>query len=256
MPECVDDGTNGWTAEDEAADNDFEQAEAEIESEFPISAEPELVEVKPLEDSASTESEDRTPHLTSTVCDVCLELNLTTKVHVEKCERCEQAFCFHYASNVDARYCVNCMSDISMTKQVISKEYIHRDEKERITSVYRRRAREVQIKGLSWLFAQRKITELSDVELDLSIEYHRNIMILMIDEQERRRNARIHRYAGVKVHIPTPSTTSVIDTTRTTVKKTRTISKNKAEEQLNALLASMLGGGKKAVDIMAILKGK
>ena len=81
-------------------------------------------------------------------------------------------------------------------------------------------------------------------------------MILMIDEQERRRNARIHRYAGVKVHIPTPSTTSVIDTTRTTVKKTRTISKNKAEEQLNALLASMLGGGKKAVDIMAILKGK
>lgn len=223
-----------------------------LQDEFPISDEPELVEVSTNDDAPL-----ETPHLTSCVCDMCLELNLTTKAHVETCERCEQPFCFHFASNVDARYCVNCMSDISVTKQTISKEYIHKDEQNRVTSIYRRKAREVKIEGLSWLFAQRKIVELSDVELDLTIEYHRNILMLMIDEQERRRNARMHRYAGMKVNIPTPSTTRVTESssTQTTMRKTKTVSKNKAEEQLNALLASMMGKGKSVADIAALLKG-
>jgi hypothetical protein len=140
---------------------------------------------------------------------------------------------------------------------VISKEYVHRDEQSKVTSVYRRRAREVKIEGLSWLFAQRKINDLSDVELDLAIEYHRNILMLQIDEQERRRNAKMHRYANTPYKIPTPSTTTVSNSTTTTVKKTRTVSKDKAAEQLAAILGSMAASGKK-IDmnaIAAILKG-
>jgi len=247
---------------DEETELAIEAEIEEFEKEFPISGDPEVIaqyaDNEPLPPKLADvggENEDKTPHLTMTVCDVCLELNLTTKAQVIKCERCEQAFCYHYASTIDARYCVNCMSDISVTKQTISKEYVHRDEENKVTSVYRRRAREVQIKGLSWLFAQRKIADLSDVELDLTIEYHRNILMLQIDEQERRRNAKMHRYASSKYTIQTPSGTTVSSTTQTTVKKTRTVSKNKAEEQLNALLASMLGGGKSVADIQAILKG-
>jgi len=227
----------------------------ELEADLPISEEPELIAEISSPESTSKSQEEESPHLTSTVCDVCLELNLTQAQHIIKCERCEQAFCFHFASNIDARYCVNCMSDISVTKQVISKEYVHRDEHSNITSVYRRRAREVKIDGLSWLFAQRKVVELSDVELDMAIEYHRNIMILMIDEQERRRNARMHRYAN-KFYIPTPSTTTVSDTTHTTVKKTRTVSKNKQQEQLNALLGTMGAKGININKIMSILNSK
>jgi hypothetical protein len=209
--------------------------------------------LKQDQDTPLTDSE--AGHLTSTVCDTCLELNLTTKSCI-KCARCEQAFCLHFASTVDAQYCVNCLSDISLTKQVITKTYEHKNQETGQTTFYRRRARDIKISGLDWLFSQRKIAELADVELDLAIEYHRNILMLMIAEQEQRRNAKMHRYAGVKVLIATPSTTSVLDTTQTTVKKTRTVSKTKAQEQLAALLQSMLAGGQTPEMIAAMLKAK
>ena len=147
------------------------------------------------------------------------------------------------------------MSDISVTKQVITKTYEHQNPNTGEKIFYRRRAREIKIEGLDWLFAQRKIADLSDVELDLSIEYHRNILNLMIAEQEKRRNEKMHRYAGISFKIPkTPSTTSVTDSTTTTVKKTRTISKDKASEQLAAVMKTMLAKGISVQDILASLK--
>jgi hypothetical protein len=191
-------------------------------------------------------------HLTVTVCDCCLELNLTHPTSVIRCARCGQAFCFHFASTIDAQYCVNCLSDIAVAKSVITKTYEHKNA-EGQTVFYRRRAREIQISGLDWLFAQRKIIELSDLELDLSIEYHRNILSLMCTEQEQRRTAKMHRYAGMKIHL-TPSTTGVNHTTTTTVKKTRTVSKTKAQEQIAALLKNMAAKGMTMDKIAALLK--
>ena len=198
-------------------------------------------------------TEPEESHLTATVCDVCLELNLTHPTSVITCARCGQAFCFHFASTIDAQYCVNCLSDISVAKSVITKTYEHRNA-QGDTVFYRRRAREIQISGLDWLFAQRKIVYLSDLELDLDIEYHRNILSLMCTEQEQRRTAKMHRYAGAKVHIPTPSTTNVNHTTTTTVKKTRTVSKTKAQEQIAALLKNMAAKGVTMDKIAAMLK--
>jgi hypothetical protein len=192
-------------------------------------------------------------HLTATVCDVCLELNLTHPTSVVNCVRCGQAFCFHFASTVDAQYCVNCLSDISISKSVITKTYERKNEETGEVTFYRRKAREIKIDGLDWLFAQRKIVDLSDLELDLSIEYHRNILSLMITEQEQRRTAKMHRYAGVRIHFPTASPTESTSTT-TTVKKTRTVSKTKAQEQLAALLKQMQGKGISVDAITAMLK--
>ena len=222
--------------------------------EFPISDEPELIAELPA-DEATEAVASEPQHLASCVCEMCQELNLTVSGHITHCERCGQPFCFHFASNIDSAYCVNCMSDVEVTKQTITKEYIHRNDQERVTSIYRRKAREIKIDGLDWLFAQRKIVDLSDDELDLSIEYHRNILSLQIYEQEVRRTARMHRYAGVHVVAPSASTETA-STTTTTIKKTKTIKKNKKEEQLNALLKSMLGA--KGMDITSIeelLKG-
>jgi hypothetical protein len=243
--------------------NDLEDAEnlSVYADEYAISDAPELIAeipVPPQSASTTTIADPDIPvesHLTSTVCDVCLELNLTTHSCI-KCQRCEQAFCLHFASAVDAVYCVNCMSDISVTKQIITKEYVHRDDERGVTSIYRRRAREVKIAGLDWLFAQRRITDLSDMELDLAIEYHRNILSLMISEQESRRNVKMHRYAGVKVSIPTPATTTVSNTstTTTTTKKTRVVSKTKQQEQLAALLKSITAKGTSIDQIAAMLK--
>ena len=205
----------------------------------------------PLPPPQNAEPEEA--HIAALVCEVCLELNLTTK-SVIKCARCEQAFCFHFASNIDAQYCVNCMSEISIAKSQITKTYGHKNDETGVTSFYRRRAREIKIDGLDWLFAQRKISELADVELDMAIEYHRNICSLMMAESERRRNEKMHRYAGIKVNIPTPSTTTVHEGTTTTVKKTRTVSKDKASESAAAILASMMAKGMNIQDILKAIK--
>ena len=225
------------------------------ESEKSISDEPE--EVSPEEISAEEVivSEDDPAdrgHLTELVCDCCLELNLVTKSCI-KCARCDQPFCLHFASTIDAQYCVNCMSEMSVTKEVVTKIYEHRNAETGETHFYRRKARAIKIDGLDWLFSQRKIVELSDIELDLSIEYHRNILNLMIAEQERHRNERMHRYANI-VFKPSHSATKVSDSTTTTVKKTRTVSKDKASEQLQAIMKAMLSKGLTVEQIQAMLK--
>ena len=217
----------------------------------PITAEEALQTDIPLPQEASPEE----AHVASLVCDVCLELNLTTK-SVIKCARCEQAFCYHFASAVDAQYCVNCMSDISVSKSTITKTYESTNQETGIKTFYRRRAREIKIDGMSWLFAQRRIKELGDEELDMVIEYHRNVLSLLIDESERRRNEKMHRYANVKMVIPTAATTKVTDTSSTTTKRTRTVSKTKANEGVAALLSSLLAKGMKLEDIAAQIAGK
>jgi hypothetical protein len=257
-----DNGTTDFAELPGPGDGDGEASETteEVETpslydeELPISAEPQTVEAAAQTEAAPPEPQEH--HLTSTVCDVCLELNLTTKSCI-CCERCEQAFCLHFASMVDARYCVNCLSDISMTKQVITKEYVHHDSEHNVTTTYRRRAREVKINGMDWLFAQRQLTDMSDMEVDLKIEYHRNLLSLLISEQENRRNVKMHRYAGIKA-VPTPATTTVssTSTTTTTTKKTRTVSKTKQQEQLAALLKSITAKGTSIADIAALLKQK
>jgi hypothetical protein len=55
--------------------------------------------------------------------------------------------------------------------------------------------------------------------------------------------------------IPTSSNTKVSDTTTTTTKKTRTISKAKGTETVAALLQSMLAKGLTIEQITAALKG-
>ena len=226
----------------------------EVETYEVPSDEPELIppeEAPSLEDIADVEE----PHIAHLVCDLCLELNLSTK-SVISCAGCGNAFCYHFQSAIDSQFCVNCMSDISVTKQTITKTYEHQNPETGEKSFYRRRAREIKIEGLSWLFAQRRITELADVELDMSIEYHRNICSLMIAESERRRNEKMHRYANTPMPIPTPSTTEVKNgtTTTTTVKKTRTVSKNKQAEQIASILSSLQAKGMSIADILKAVK--
>jgi hypothetical protein len=234
--------------------SEFQESEESVDELFvptdeaiPVTAE----EAASLGVAQDENKEPEEPHIAQLVCDVCLELNLTTKAVVEKCVRCGQAFCFHFQSAIDSQYCVNCMSDVSVTKSVITKTYTHTNQETGEQSFYRRRAREIKIDGLSWLFAQRKIVELSDVELDMAIEYHRNIYSLMMDEAERRRNEKMHRYANTPFKIPTPTTTKVTDNTQTTVKKSRTTSKTKAGETVAALLQSMLAKGMTIEQIIA-----
>jgi hypothetical protein len=235
--------------EDESSEEEGLGVELPITDE-PIEISPE--EIAPEEVVVAENAQEEKGHLKELVCDCCLELNLVTKSCIQ-CARCGVAFCLHYASTIDAQYCVNCMSNVSVTKEVVTKTYKRMSAETGETHFYRRRARSIKIGGLDWLFSQRKISELTDVELELSIEYHKNILNLMIAEQERRKNEKMHRYANV-VFKPTKSAAKVTDTTTTTVKKTRTVSKDKASEQLQAIMKAMLAKGLSVEQIQAMLR--
>jgi len=90
QPELDEDG-------DELDSEDIPTEAEALEADFPISGEPELIAQIPTtsEDviAAAKMAEQETPHLTSTVCDCCLELNLTHPAQIIRCEHCEQAFC-------------------------------------------------------------------------------------------------------------------------------------------------------------------
>lgn len=176
--------------------------------------------------------------LGSNVCDTCMGDNLLKNCGIRTCARCLNPFCLHYASKVEPlTYCVGCMSAIELTRSVVTKTYEHYDEVTDTLRSYTRRAREIRLSGDDWMFAQRRIRELADAELDLAIEFHRQYLMLLCAEQERRRTEKAHRNAGIKFVIP-PSTSSTTTTT-TTTKKVSTVKMDKKKEQAASMLAAM-----------------
>lgn len=178
-------------------------------------------------------------HIGSNVCDQCAYDNLTKNVGILQCDRCKNPYCTHFASKIDAgTYCVGCLSNIDVTIGTVVKTVEHYNEQTDTVTKYSRRAKEIRIEGLDWLFVQRKINTLTDAELNAYIEYHRAYCNLLLVESETRRNAKAHRYAGVKV---VPTTASIMTTTVTTTKKSTTTKSNKAQAQVEALMNSLLG---------------
>lgn len=192
---------------------------------------------------------------TSLVCMTCMRSNLTEEIRIQKCERCTKIYCVHFASNIDPRFCTNCLSDISMSKETIRKTYINElyDEESDtvVTKEYTRRAQLVKLAGFDWLFYQRKIFSMSDDALELAQEFHREILNAIIAEREDRKAKFMHRYAGVRVASNASAAGQVNVNTTTEVKKTRTISSTKLAANANAMLQSMLATGMSLEQILA-----
>jgi hypothetical protein len=191
----------------------------------------------------------------SRVCRNCLEANLIEDVKIARCSKCSNLYCIHFASNIDPQYCVECLSDINMHREVIVKTYrseVYDEETDTVTvSEYKRRARLIRLDGMHWLFAQRKIASLSDEALELTIEYHKEILTGLHAEKEDRRIKHLHRNASIpgaagsgQVNVDTTSSYS------TETKKTKTISSTKATASANALLNSMMASGMSMDEIL------
>ena len=171
---------------------------------------------------------------TQRTCRACLEKNLIEEVFLARCATCSLIFCTHFASNIDPQFCTECFSDITLHKEVITKTYQYENADGEVAE-YKRKARLIRLEGLSWLFIQRKILDMSDEALELAIEYHREIMTGMVSEREQRKNKFMHRYAGVNYTIPPVDTAT---STSTTVKKSRTISSTRATATASGMLQS------------------
>jgi hypothetical protein len=200
-----------------------------------------------------TEEEAEGPEvLGSHVCDTCIGDNLLKSCGIRKCARCENPFCVHYACKADPlTYCVTCMSQIELTRSICTKTYEHFDEVTDTLKRYTRRAREIHLAGEDWMFAQRRVNTLTDAELDMVIEYHRQYLQLLCGDQERRKTEKAHRNAGIKMQFPSAAVTT---TTVTTTKKTSTVKLDRQKEQAAALLAQLLGSGMDLGALTAKLK--
>ena len=193
----------------------------------------------------------------SKTCRNCQVSNLLEEVKLARCSRCNAIYCVHFASNVDPAYCVECLANVELHKEIVTKTYVHESYDEETDTVhtteYKRRARSIKLEGLDWLFAQRKIVSMSDESLELAIEYHREILNAMLAEREDRKAKYMHRYAGIKpgtetVNVDTATTSS------TTVKKVRTISSTKATATASAVMQSMLAQGMDAATLLQMLQ--
>jgi hypothetical protein len=189
----------------------------------------------------------------SKTCRACLEANLVQDVRIARCVKCELLFCTHFASTIDPQYCTECLSDITLTKEVVTKTYTYYNEETDIVTEYKRRARYIKLDGLDWLFAQRKIVALTDNELELAVEYHREILHGMLREREERRIKQLHRYANTPKDAATQSLDSATVTAQT-VKRTKTIQSSKAAATASATMQAMLAGGMTAAQLLAMLE--
>lgn len=189
----------------------------------------------------------------SNVCVACKEANLIEEIKVARCLECSKLYCIHFASTIDPHKCVECLSEITLTKETVSKEYTSYNEETDVVTTYRRRAKSIRLEGMDWLFAQRKIHSMSDDALELAIEYHRALLGGLLKEREDRRTKWLHRYAGA----PLPKATEALSidgtSSTTVVKTTKSIKSTKTAATASSILQSLLASGKSIDEIMKIM---
>ena len=195
--------------------------------------------------------------LGSHCCDTCIGDNLLKDIGIKQCCRCGNPFCVHFASKYDCIHlCVSCGSEVELSKNDITRDItIERYDalKDKVTTIYRKSyGKEYKLSGETWMFMQRRINTMSDAELDIAIEVHRQYLQLLCDDQERRRAEKAHRNANVKFIMPTTTTTS---STTTETKKVTVIKTDKAKEKASAAMQVLLSQGLSMEQILKLLGG-
>ncbi len=126
------------------------------------------------------------------VCQQCAieetKTSILSKDSITKnCAKCGIAYCEHYSSDVDVRFCGNCMVDFKVTNSVEVRTEDHLNDEGKVVYSKRVHCKVLHLEGSDWLFTASKISTLSDTDLDATIEYHRAIAGLMLSEREERR---------------------------------------------------------------------
>jgi hypothetical protein len=138
--------------------------------------------------------------------------------------------------------------------ETVTKTYEHYNEETDVVTSYKRRAKSVRLEGMDWLFAQRKITTMSDESLLLAIEYHRALLTGLLDEREARRVKYAHRFAGEPLPKSHPCNPDGSKITKTVTKTTRTVKSTKASATASGVVASLLAKGLSTEQMLQMLK--
>ena len=175
----------------------------------------------------------------------------------ELCKRCGAAYCKHFASTIDFRFCGNCLEDFSVVETIETKVTEYTNATGEVTSRKRQMARNLKLTGTDWLFAQHAVENLTDEELIETIEYHRNIASIMLMERETRRTEQYKKLASVKIRSIDRSKVDANGALK--AEKTVKAKKEKAPPDQNAImaaLATLLGANLSPEQILALGKKK
>lgn len=129
----------------------------------------------------------------------CLECESEHELKTKVCKKCGVIYCAHYASVTDVRYCGNCISDFAIKETIMEKVVEHERPDGTVTFSRKYQARHIMLRGTDWLFNATIIPDMTDAELEATIEYHRANVSLMLDERTSRQQERFKKLSGIKI---------------------------------------------------------
>jgi hypothetical protein len=142
---------------------------------------------------------------------VCVHCdNIDSLDRIKTCAKCSVQYCEHFSSEIDIRFCGNCMKDFKVTNSIEIRTTEQTNNAGEVIYKKRVQCKRLHLEGTDWLFTANKISTLSDDDLDCTIEYHRAIASLMLHEREERR---IEKYQKLNKQVITLQRNSNVDNT-------------------------------------------
>ena len=187
-------------------------------------------------------------------CAICDNKDIT-----KICIKCAVVYCKHFASVTDVRYCGNCISDFSLKETIMEKTVEHERPDGTITFSRKYQARHITLQGTDWLFNAHLIEEMTDAEIEATIEYHRANVGLMLQERESRKLERFKKLSGIKlVHQKHESQLEREKREAKGTRKSRTKTKEieMTPEMLLQMLTQLAKSGLSQEDIVKMIGGK
>lgn len=189
----------------------------------------------------------------------CVECDKGNQTKI--CKKCGVVHCKHYASVTDVRFCGNCISDFTIKETIIEKIVEHERPDGSISFSRKYQARNIKLEGTDWLFAAHLLSEMTDQEIEATIEFHRANVGLLLDERQSRQHERYKKLAGIKITSVKHETQEEREKREAKElakanKKSRVKTKDVTMDTLAAALQQLAKSGLTQAQIVEMLKGK
>lgn len=172
------------------------------------------------------------------------------------CKKCHVSYCKHYASVTDLSFCGNCIADVQLIETVLEKTIEHERPDGTISFSRKYQARRLRLIGNDWLFASHLIENMTDAEIEASVEYHRANVDLMLQERESRKQERYRKLANIRINITKNESQEQREKREAKEAKKRNLKESDPTAQLMAALATLAKSGVTQEQLIDILKGK
>lgn len=185
---------------------------------------------------------------------ICVRCDKLDELKV--CKKCHVQYCKHFSAVIDTNFCANCIGDVQLIETVIEKTVEHERPDGTISFSRKSQARRLRLVGNDWLFLSHLIGDMSDAEIEASVEYHRANVDLMLQERESRKQERYRKLANIKiVHNPGESQEQRERRESKANRKSKVKEKDQGQALLDAL-TMLAKSGMSQKQIMDLLGGK